>query len=132
MASTKITILLIEDDIDDVELLQEALANNLTDYAMKVIMEGDRVAPYLDNYEVLPDVIVMDLNLPKTDGREIMKYIKASAVFGAIPLVVLSTSSAREDIDYAYNMGAKTFVTKPITMDGWNAVGVTITEQVQI
>lgn len=132
MPSQKIMILLIEDDIDDVELLKEALTNTNISYTIEVIMEGDKVAPYLENQHVTPDIIVMDLNLPKTDGREIMKHIKAKDKFKNIPLIVLSTSSSKEDIDYSYLMGVDKFITKPITMDGWDETGLTIIQLSQL
>ena len=66
-------ILLIEDDIDDVDLLKDALLENDVAYQMEVIMEGDKVFSYLKNAETLPEIIVMDLNLPKTDGKEILQ-----------------------------------------------------------
>ncbi|MDB5248198.1 MAG: response regulator [Segetibacter sp.] len=113
-------ILLIEDDIDDVDLLKDALNENKVDYRMQVIMEGDKAFPYLQTIETLPEIIVMDLNLPKTDGKEILLEIKSSSRLKAIPIVVLTTSSSKEDIDYCTKMGISGFITKPATIDGWN------------
>jgi CheY-like chemotaxis protein len=113
-------VLLIEDDMDDVELLKEAFADNKVEYEMEVIMEGDRVKPFLQNAEFIPSIIIMDLNLPKTDGKEILKDIKSTDAFKAIPLIVFSTSSSKEDIEYAYSLGANKFITKPTTIAGWN------------
>src|SRR5688572_25042291 len=113
-------VLLIEDDMDDVELLKEAFADNKVEYEMEVIMEGDRVKPFLQNAEFIPSIIIMDLNLPKTDGKEILKDIKSTDAFKAIPLIVFSTSSSKEDIQYAYSLGANKFITKPTTIAGWN------------
>jgi DNA-binding response OmpR family regulator len=114
-------ILLIEDDIDDVDLLKEALNDNNVHYQMEVIMEGDKVYPYLKDTEKLPGIIVMDLNLPKTDGKEILQEIKASSPLINIPIVVLTTSSSKEDMDYCHRMGINKFITKPATIDGWNS-----------
>jgi DNA-binding response OmpR family regulator len=83
-------------------------------------MEGDRVGPYLLNAEFIPSIIIMDLNLPKTDGKEILKDIKSLDAYKNVPLIVFSTSSSREDIEYAYSMGANKFITKPTTIAGWN------------
>jgi len=132
MLRRNISILLIEDDMDDVELLEEALTNIDIDFTMEVIMEGDQVTPYLERQTLtsIPDIIVMDLNIPKADGREIIKNIKATPVFKMVPLVVFSTSSARDDIDYSYRMGANKFITKPVTMDGWNDAGNIIIKQI--
>ena len=114
-------ILLIEDDIDDVDLLKDALMENDVHYQMQVIMEGDKVFNYLQTLETLPGIIVMDLNLPKTDGKEILQEIKSSFPLIHIPIVVLTTSSSKEDIDYCNKMGISKFITKPATIDGWNA-----------
>lgn len=113
-------ILLIEDDIDDVDLLKEALSDNDVHYQMEVIMEGDKVHSYLKTVDTLPEIIVMDLNLPKTDGKEILSEIKSSSPYTNIPIVVLTTSSSKEDIDYCTRMGISKFITKPATIEGWN------------
>ena len=113
-------VLLIEDDIDDVELLKEAFADNNVEYELEVIMEGDRVKPFLETAEYIPGIIIMDLNLPKTDGKEILKDVKATDAFKSIPLIVFSTSSSKDDIEYAYSLGANKFITKPTTIAGWN------------
>jgi CheY-like chemotaxis protein len=114
-------ILLIEDDIDDVDLLKDALLENDVQYQMQVIMEGDKVFSYLQTVETLPEIIVMDLNLPKTDGKEILQEIKSSFPLTQIPIVVLTTSSSKEDIDYCNKMGISKFITKPATLEGWNS-----------
>jgi DNA-binding response OmpR family regulator len=113
-------LLLIEDDIDDVDLLKEAFSDNNITYEMQVIMEGDRVSPYLANPDSIPSIIIMDLNLPKTDGKEILMEIKSSDAFKNLPLIVFSTSSSKEDVQYAYSLGANKFITKPTTIAGWN------------
>lgn len=114
-------ILLIEDDIDDVDLLKDALLENDVHYQMEVIMEGDKVFSYLKTVETLPEIIVMDLNLPKTDGKKILQEIKSSFSLTQIPIVVLTTSSAKEDIEYCLRMGISKFITKPATIAGWTA-----------
>ena len=119
-------ILLIEDDIDDVDLLKEALDDNNVHYEMEVIMEGDKVYNYLKESEKLPGIIVMDLNLPKTDGKEILQEIKSNSPFVDIPIIVLTTSSSKDDIDYCNKMGISKFITKPATIDGWNSTIVSI------
>ena len=113
-------ILLIEDDIDDVDLLKDALSDNNVNYQMEVIMEGDKVVNYLETINTLPEIIVMDLNLPKTSGKEILFEIKTSSPFTEIPIIVLTTSSSKDDIDYCTQMGISKFITKPSTIEGWN------------
>jgi len=121
MMKKPLDILLIEDDIDDVDLLKDALLDNNVSYQMEVIMEGDKVFNYLSSAEILPEIIVMDLNLPKTDGKEILQEIRSSSLLLEIPIVVLTTSSSREDIEYCTKMGISKFITKPATVDGWNS-----------
>jgi CheY-like chemotaxis protein len=113
-------ILLVEDDIDDVDLLKDALNDNNVHYKMKVIMEGDKVYNYLKESVKLPGIIVMDLNLPKTDGKEILQELKSNLPLIDIPIIVLTTSSSRDDIDYCNRMGIRKFITKPNTIEGWN------------
>jgi len=114
-------ILLIEDDMDDVDLLKSALSDNNVHFQMEVIMEGDKVYSYLQNIKPLPGIIVMDLNLPKTDGKEILQEIKSYSPLLHIPIIVLTTSSSKEDIDYCTRMGISKFITKPATIEGWNS-----------
>lgn len=115
-----IRILLIEDDTDDIELLKDAFEQNDINCSIDVVMEGDRAIPFLETVPALPDVIVMDFNLPKLHGREILSQIRESKQFNSIPLMVLTTSASQDDIRYAFSMGANKFVTKPNTMEGFN------------
>jgi CheY-like chemotaxis protein len=117
--STTLKILLIEDDADDIELLEEAFKINHVAYELQVIMEGDKVAPYITQNRNSPEVIVLDFNLPRVHGREILKMIKSSPDFKNIPLVVLTTSAAKEDIEYSLNLGADHFITKPTSLEGF-------------
>jgi len=117
----KIKILLVEDDADDVELLQDAIRDNAVECTVDVIMEGDKVMPYLESCSILPDIIVMDLNLPKLHGREILSKVRASENFSAIPVMVLTTSASPHDIQFAREKGANKFLTKPNTIQGFNA-----------
>lgn len=121
-------IFLIEDDMDDIELLQESLKDNNVVYTMNVIREGDRVSSYLRECTVLPHVIVMDFNLPKVHGKDILKTIKSVEGFKEIPLLVLTTSTAKDDIDYSYKMGANKYLTKPNSIKGFNETVAAIVE----
>jgi DNA-binding response OmpR family regulator len=116
----KIRILLIEDDHDDVELLRDALEQNSISCIIDVVSEGDKALPFLEKVTPLPDVIVMDFNLPKLHGREILSLIRASESFSRIPLMVLTTSTSQDDMRYAFSMGANKFITKPNTIQGFN------------
>lgn len=111
-----IHILLIEDDPDDVELLQTALEDEGVIFESSVISHGDQVIPYLKMGKNLPTIIVLDLNIPKTHGKEVLLQLKASAKFNNIPVVILTTSSARAERDFCLEAGAAAFMIKPVTM----------------
>lgn len=115
-----LNILLIEDDIDDIELLEEALNGNNVKYKLEIVMEGDLVYPHISTSQNFPEIIILDFNLPKVHGRDVLKQIKSSEKFSKIPLVVLTTSSSQDDIDYAYSLGANKFITKPTTLEEFN------------
>src|SRR4051812_7914911 len=102
----KMHILLIEDDADDVELLQDAFENNGVEHTMEVINDGGKVSGYLHTNNEFPDVIVMDLNLPKVHGKEILKEIKSTPKYDKVPVVILTTSSSPEDRKYTLGLGA--------------------------
>jgi CheY-like chemotaxis protein len=123
-----IKILLIEDDADDIELLEEALKQNNISYSLNVVMEGDKVTSYLNSVDSLPQVIVLDFNLPKLHGREILNILKSSDQFKKIPVVVLTTSAAKEDAEYALNLGASHFITKPTSMKDFSTTVTLITQ----
>ena len=111
-------ILLVEDDADDVELLQDALSTNGIEYFMHVINDGAEVANYLKRMTEAPDIIIMDLNLPKVHGKDILKEIKSSPAHCDIPIVVLTTSSSVQDKNYTLALGADDFLIKPTSTSG--------------
>lgn len=114
-------ILLIEDDPDDVELLQEALYESRVPHDLHVIMDGEKVVDYLKNQLLLPDIIVLDFNLPKLHGKALLTLIRSVDRLARIPLVVLTTSASPLDIQYAQDHGASKYLTKPSTMSGFSA-----------
>lgn len=115
-----IFILLVEDDPDDVELMQEALAANKVGYEMETINQGDRVLPYLKVCKKFPDVIILDLNIPKLHGREVLKELKASTELKNIPVAILTTSAAASERENCLTAGADLFLTKPSSVHGFN------------
>jgi len=117
--SFKIRILVVEDDLDDILLLETALTDNQVPYNIDVIMQGDRLMPHLEMADNAPDIIILDFNLPVKHGREILSEIRNNNRFNTIPIIVLTTSSAKEDIEYSYRMGAKKFITKPTSLSGF-------------
>ncbi len=123
MAKDLITILIADDDPDDREMTREALTMNQLRNPLQFVEDGDAVIDYLNDHVVagraasLPGLILLDLNMPKRDGRETTAAIKADPRFRHIPVVILTTSKADEDIFRSYEVGASSYITKPVTFD---------------
>jgi DNA-binding response OmpR family regulator len=113
----KLRIVLIEDDTDDVELLQDALNNHNVSYTMSVLKDGSAAANFCETADYLPDIIIMDFNLPRVHGREVVNLIRCKKKFANVPILILSTSSSKEDIAFAYKAGADKYLIKPATLD---------------
>ena len=114
-----IDILLVEDNPGDVDLTKEALAGAKVLNRLHVAEDGEqaldflfRRGPYADAPR--PDLILLDLNLPKKDGREVLKDIRANEDLTEIPVVILTTSEADEDVARAYRLHANCYITKPV------------------
>lgn len=120
-----ITILLADDDEDDRILARDALADSRLANDLRIVEDGEELMDYLlrrGRYAApqdspRPGLILLDLNMPKMDGREALKEIKSDAGLRRIPVVVLTTSKAEEDIYRSYDLGANSFVTKPVMFD---------------
>lgn len=115
-------ILLIEDNPGDVRLTKEAFKESEKDTHLEVVTDGIEAIKYLRKeppYEdkPSPDLILLDLNLPKWDGREVLGVIKADEILKRIPVVVLTTSNAGVDILKSYDLHANCFINKPIDFD---------------
>lgn len=115
-----LSILLVEDDPDDIELMHDALKDNNIAFSLDTIKQGDAVLPYLATANRRPDVIILDLNLPKMHGREVLKGIKGNPATSSIPVIILTTSSAKKEMDYCIQNGASKYLIKPVTMQGFN------------
>jgi CheY-like chemotaxis protein len=118
-----ITILLADDDPDDRQLTQDAFAENRLANNLHCVEDGEELLDYLQRQgkyselrgTPLPGLILLDLNMPRKDGREALKEIKANPELRRIPIVVLTTSKAEEDIVRTYDLGVNSYVTKPVT-----------------
>ncbi len=110
-----LNILLIEDDPEDVELFTQSLQDHKIDHTIALVTDGVKAVEYLKKDESLPDLIVMDLNLPLLHGKELLLHIKKSPLRN-IPLVVLTTSSSEMDKSYVLSNGANKFITKPSSL----------------
>jgi CheY-like chemotaxis protein len=120
LGNNTLNILLVEDDQDDVELMQDALRDKGIHFQMDVIKQGDKVLPFLKSCKSFPNIILLDLNLPKMHGREVLSRIKLSDDFRHIPIAILTTSSSQAEKDFCLSAGASYFLTKPSTVDGFN------------
>lgn len=119
-------IVLVEDDPDDIELFKEALKETEIPHEVQVIMQGDMVLDYLKKVKEKPDIIVLDLNVPKTPGKEILGLLKSSPDLKEIPVVILTTSSSKADMEFCMEAGAEKFITKPVNTDGFEQMAKTI------
>jgi len=127
MNGEPIEILLVEDNPGDVRLTQEALKGGKVSNNLHVVEDGEQAMAFLrrkGNYagSVRPDLILLDLNLPKKDGREVLREIKSDNDLKRIPVVILTTSSAEEDIFKTYSDYANCYITKPIGFDQFISV----------
>ncbi len=122
MAAHIITILLVEDNPGDADLVREALRDNKVCNELHVMPDGVEALAFLRRQgrharAPRPDLILLDLNLPRKDGREVLQEIKADHDLKRIPVVVLTTSKQEQDILSAYNLNANCYVTKPMDLD---------------
>lgn len=122
MESNFIDILLVEDNPGDVRLTEEALREGKVKNRLFVVNDGVDAISYLrrrDGYQdaIKPDLILLDLNLPRKDGRQVLEEIKEDPELRTIPVVVLTTSAAEEDILKSYNLHANCYITKPVDLE---------------
>ncbi len=115
-------ILLIEDNPGDVRLVIEALKEGRGGSSLSVVKDGVEALAFLRREgpfvgAARPDLILLDLNLPRKDGREVLAEIKRSPHLRSIPVVVLTTSAAKQDVSMSYNLHANCFITKPAHLE---------------
>ncbi|MCB7129316.1 MAG: response regulator [Candidatus Brocadiales bacterium] len=126
-----IEILLVEDNPGDVRLTQEAFKEGRVRNNLSVVMDGVEAMAYLRREgkyagAIRPDIILLDLNLPKKDGREVLAEVKADKDLKRIPVVILTTSKAEEDVLKTYNLGANCYITKPVDLDQFMGIVKTV------
>ncbi|PKM86883.1 MAG: response regulator [Firmicutes bacterium HGW-Firmicutes-12] len=125
--SRPIEILLVEDNLGDVRLTKEALKEAKILNNLSVVEDGVEAIAYLHqegkyNTVCRPDLILLDLNLPRKDGREVLEIIKTDSELKCIPVVVLTTSEAEQDILKAYDLHANCYITKPVNLQQFMSV----------
>ncbi len=128
MSSSKndIMILMADDDSDDRMMARDAFEVNRLDNELRFVEDGEELMDYLfrrgkytdPKDSPRPGLILLDLNMPRMDGREALKEIKSDPDFHSIPVVVLTTSSAEEDVVRSYDLGVNSFITKPVSFEG--------------
>lgn len=117
-----VPILIADDDLDDSQMIKEALTESRLLNQLHFVQDGEELMNYLHQngkfknrtQYPLPGLILLDLNMPKMDGREALKAIKSDEKLRQIPVVVLTTSQAEEDVYRTYNLGVNSFITKPV------------------
>ena len=126
-----ITVLMVEDDPDDVYLTQEALRSGRLQITMQVVSDGASAMQYLRGEQEYagsrrPDLVLLDLNLPRMDGREVLAALKEDPELSDIPVVILTTSEAEEDITSSYRHHANCYISKPVGIDKFRSVVASI------
>ncbi|MET0601649.1 MAG: response regulator [Baekduia sp.] len=121
-AGHPIEVLLVEDDPGDVLLIREAFDFNKVHNTLNVVSDGEQALDYLRGAgayadRVRPDLVLLDLNLPRKDGREVLAEVKSDPDLRTIPIVVLTTSEAEEDVLKSYQLHANAYVTKPVDFE---------------
>jgi CheY-like chemotaxis protein len=121
-----IVILMADDDEDDRLLAADALLLSKLANKLITVNDGEELMDYLRHrgkhappaVSPRPGLVLLDLNMPRKDGREALREIKSDPELRSIPVVILTTSKGEEDIERGYNLGANSFITKPVTFDG--------------
>lgn len=119
----KFSILIADDDADDRELIKAAFEENNFRHNIKFVENGEELLKYLrrkgtyadEATHPLPQIILLDLNMPRKDGREALKEIKTDSYLKYIPVIVLTTSTEKKDVQRIYELGVNSFVIKPVT-----------------
>ena len=126
MMERSISILVADDDPDDRMMIQDAFTENRIANDIVFVEDGEQLLAYLRregsfaelNDEPYPGLILLDLNMPRKDGREALRELKADPELCRIPVVVLTTSQAEEDVVRTYGLGVSSFITKPVSFEG--------------
>lgn len=121
-AGQPIEVLLVEDDPGDILLIREAFEFNKVHNTLNVVSDGEQALDYLRGVgdyagRIRPDLVLLDLNLPRKDGREVLAEVKSDPDLRTIPIVVLTTSEAEEDVLKSYQLHANAYVTKPVDFE---------------
>ncbi|GAB3956419.1 response regulator [Spirosoma harenae] len=108
-------VLIVDDDEDDQFLIKAAFEKDSHQYNLRFASDGTDVLQNIESPQLLPDLILLDLNMPIIDGFEVLKQLKSSSLYQHVPIVVLTTSTDEQDINRSYKLGANTFISKPMS-----------------
>lgn len=134
MINKMLDVLYVEDDASDAEFVQAALRESGNDsrVSLKVVEDGEQALEYLKNSEgsvgQSPDLVLLDLNLPRVSGKQVLRAIKASPKMKKTPVVIFSTSAVQADIDESFENGAAGYITKPSGFERYKDVVHMLTE----
>ena len=122
-----IKILLVEDNLADTVLIQESLLESKLNLDIDTVIDGEKAMEYLykrlkQNNHSLPDLVILDLNMPRKDGREVLKEIKSHDKLCLIPVVIMTTSENEEDVKFAYKHHVNSYISKPVDMDEFTRI----------
>jgi CheY-like chemotaxis protein len=126
-----VNVLLVEDNEGDILLTSEAFEDAKIHVNLSVVRDGREAIDFLNKYGPhadahLPDLILLDVNLPKKNGHEVLKYVKGDEMLKHIPVIMLTTSSSPRDINLSYNNYANCYITKPVDANEFLSVIATI------
>ena len=132
----RVALVMVDDDEDDCLLVSEALKLSCTGCSFRCVRDGAEIMDYLNrtgsykNPELspVPDIILLDLNMPRMGGREVLKRLKSDSRFRAIPVIILTTSRELEDVKACYALGANSYITKQPTFEALVAAVKTLAE----
>lgn len=122
----RVVLMMVDDDEDDCFLVRDAIKGACMDCTFRSVQDGVELWDYLNRKgrygegagAPRPDIILLDLNMPRMDGREVLQRLKSDPRFRGIPVVILTTSRDQEDVKLCYNLGANSYVTKQSSFDG--------------
>jgi CheY-like chemotaxis protein len=123
-ARSIVKILMIDDDVDDIELTREALKECTYEVELMTVDFDQTLIEYIQKNQ--PQLILLDLNMPKVDGKVILQLLKSDPVYKMIPVIIFSTSNRGDDIKQSYQMGANGYIIKPSVFTEW----VNVMEQI--
>jgi chemotaxis family two-component system response regulator Rcp1 len=123
----RIHVLLVEDNAADADLTRETLASTRFDIKLSIAKDGVEAIDFLNNAGSWsepgqPTLILLDLNLPRKDGRQILAVLKSDDLFRRIPVVILSSSDSEKDITSCYQLGANCYIVKPVELQAYRAI----------